>query len=284
MAVFADRPQVVYEGEKLAARDGKVAFDALGAKFMATIRELQQHCAQLEAQTSGPQPTSPTPVSDGKAAAVLPTGDESADAHAARPSSHVASAIDHLTQMTQSLQAERTAVHRAGAHDWKLQRSRLVSEIKALGMNFEAAKRRIGTLEETVSDLNAAALKPCDYCADYEYKVVTMQEEVRVAEQTVRETELQVNKAIEDVQHRVDEATLRNSRHLKLSMDDLETRMAEKSHAQVSPSSACACPPLALRCTSNTLRTRPSHTHTSLRSCRPRTSNTPRMPLSSWRP
>jgi len=91
----------------------------------------------------------------------------------------------------------------------------------------------IATLEDTVADLNAAALKPCDYCADYEYKVVVMQEEVRQAHQEVRDTEAKVAVAVGDVEKRIDEATLRNSRHLMRSMDDLERKMALKASRQL---------------------------------------------------
>jgi hypothetical protein len=91
----------------------------------------------------------------------------------------------------------------------------------------------IATLEDTVADLNAAALKPCDYCADYEYKVVVMQEEVRQAHQEVRDTEAKVAVAVADVEKRIDEATLRNSRHLMRSMDDLERKMALKASRQL---------------------------------------------------
>lgn len=91
----------------------------------------------------------------------------------------------------------------------------------------------IATLEETVADLNAASIKPCDYCADYEYKVVVMQEEVRKAQQQVRDTEAKVAIAVADVEKRVDEATLRNSRHLMRSMDDLERKMALKANQQL---------------------------------------------------
>ena len=84
-----------------------------------------------------------------------------------------------------------------------------------------------------MTDLNAASVKPCDYCADYEYKVVVMQEEVRKAQQQVRDTEAKVAIAVADVEKRVDEATLRNSRHLMRSMDDLERKMALKAKQQL---------------------------------------------------
>lgn len=221
--------QVAYEVEKRSLRESKMAMDALGSKFMLTVQKLQQHISRLEERdkngTSGAGNGGEEggPASPERVVRVISPNN----------GGPLAAAVAEMAEVTNALQEERTALKRAGTHDWKLQKSQLESEAKALRMKLEAANGRIRTLEETVADLNAAALKPCDYCADYEYKVVTMQEEVRLAAQKVEETEAQVAQAIADVQVRVDEATLRNSRHLKLSMDDLETRMAEKAHNQV---------------------------------------------------
>lgn len=48
-------------------------------------------------------------------------------------------------------------------------------------------------------ELNRQVLQPCAYCADYEYKVVRMQEQVQTANADMEHTKAAVDEAIKVV-------------------------------------------------------------------------------------
>ena len=140
--------------------------------------------------------------------------------------------FSELDRLGDLLKEERHEDRIRATEQWTLQRRQYESEMKTLNIHVDSSKKRIETLQATVGELNESVLQPCEYCADYEYKVVSMQEQVKQAATDVREVEKECDVAVSLVQTKVDVQAKQHAGHVAASLNQQEARLKAQFESQ----------------------------------------------------
>eukprot|EP00041_Stephanoeca_diplocostata_P024850 m.639545 g.639545 ORF g.639545 m.639545 type:complete len:670 (-) comp22616_c0_seq8:1683-3692(-) len=215
--------KVAQEREKAMVAELRFSATRAANKYESLLQELQGKCAALERQANvDGQQQGPRTASQAETTEATESSCEAQES--------VDERVKLLNELRASLLEESDRERQHYAEQWKLQHGQYEAEIKTLQGVVDANQKRIETLNETVAELNRQVLQPCAYCADYEYKVVRMQEQVQATNNDMERTQAAVDEAIADVQQRVDVVTLTGAAHLKRSLDHLEQKLLAERH------------------------------------------------------